>query len=67
MRGRQIQHGQRTGAECFNFGERFLLGAVADAAAGTYPNRAGLLHHRQQCGCETPGHGFIGLAARDAI
>ena len=31
MRRRQIQHGQRAGAEGFDFGEWFLLGTVADA------------------------------------
>ena len=67
MRRRQIQHGQRTRAERLDFRERFPLGAVADAAAGTHPNRAGFLHHRQQCGRKTPRHGFIGLAARNAI
>ena len=67
MRGRQIQHGQRTRAQCFNFGERFLLRAVADAAAGTYPNRAGFLHHRQQRGRQSPCHGFVGFAPRYTI
>ena len=67
MRGRQIQHGQRTRAERFDFCERFPLGAVADTAAGTDPNRAGFLYHRQQSGCEPPRHGFIGFAARNAI
>ena len=67
MRGRQIQHGQRARAEGLDFRERFLLGAVADAAAGTHPNRAGFLHHRQQCGGEPSGHGLIGFAARNAI
>jgi hypothetical protein len=67
MRRRQIQHRQRTGAQCLNFGERFLLGAVTDPAAGTYPNRAGLLHHGKQSGRETPCHGFVGFAPRDTI
>ena len=40
MRCRQIQHGERAGPERLNFGKRFLLDAVADAAAGTDPNRA---------------------------
>ncbi len=67
MRGRQIQHRQRAGAERFDFGERFLLRAVADPAAGTDPDRAGFLHHRQQRGGKAARHGLIGLAARDAI
>ena len=67
MRGRQIQHGERAGAERFDFGEWFLLGTVADAAGGTHPNRAGFLHHGQQRGGKTARHGLIGLAARDAI
>ena len=61
MRGRQIQHRQRAGAQCLDFGKRFLLQAVADPAAGTHPDRAGFLHHRQQCGSQSPGHGFVGL------
>ena len=67
MRGRQIEHRQRAGAERFDFGERFLLGAVADAAGGTNPNRAGFFHHRQQRGRQPARHGLIGFAARDAI
>ena len=67
MRRRQIQHGERAGAERFDFGEWFLLGTVADAAGGTYPNRAGFLHHGQQRGGEPARHGLIGLAPRDAI
>ena len=47
MRGRQIQHGQCAGAQCLDFSERFLLGAIADPAAGTNPDRAGFLDHRQ--------------------
>ena len=67
MRGRQIQHRQRACAQRFDFGKRFLLGAVANPAAGTHPNRAGFLHHRQQRRRKPPRHGFIGLAARHAI
>ena len=47
MRGRQIEHRQRASAQCLDFGERFLLGPVADPAAGTNPDRAGFLDHRQ--------------------
>ena len=67
MRRRQIQHRQRAGAQRLDFGKRFLVGAVANAAAGTDPDRAGFLHHRQQSGRQPPRHGFIGLAARDAV
>ena len=63
MRGRQIEHRQRAGAERFDFGERFFLGAVAHTAAGTDPDRAGILHHRQQSRGKPAGHGFIGFAA----
>ena len=67
MRCRQIQHRQRTGAQCFNFGERFLLGTIADAATGTHPNRAGLFHHGKQSRSEAPGHGLVDFAPRDTI
>ena len=39
MRRRQIQHRQRTGTQCFDFGKRFLLVPVADSSAGTNPDR----------------------------
>ncbi len=67
MRGRQIQRRERTRAKRFDFGERFLLGTVADAARGTYPDRAGFLHHRQQRGREPSCHGLIGRPARYPI
>jgi hypothetical protein len=67
MRCRQIQHRQRTRAQRFNFGERFLLRAVPDAAAGTYPNRAGFFDHRQQRSRQPTRHGFVGHSARYAI
>ena len=61
MRGRQIEHRQRAGAERLDFGERFLLVPVTDAARGTHPDGAGILHHRQQRSRQSPGHGFVGL------
>jgi hypothetical protein len=67
MGSRQIQHRQRACAQRFDFSKRFLLGAVADAAARADPNCPGFLHDRQQCGSESPRHGLIGIAARDAI
>ena len=67
MRGRQIQHGERAGAESFDLGKWFLLGTVTDAAGGTYPNRAGFLHHGQQRGGKTARHRLVGLAPRNAI
>ena len=45
--GRQIQHRQRTGPQCFNFGEWFLLVPVTDPAAGADPDRPGFLDNRQ--------------------
>src|SRR6202011_892082 len=63
----QIQHRQRARAQRLDLGKWFLLGSVADAAAGTHPNRAGFLHHRQQSRREPPRHGFIDLAARNAV
>ncbi len=47
MRGRQIEHGQRTGSEGLDFGKRLLLRTIANAAAGTDPNRTGFFHYRQ--------------------
>ena len=47
MRGRQIEHRQRTGAKRLDFGKWFLLRAIAHATAGTDPNRTGFFHHRQ--------------------
>ena len=47
MRGRQIEHCQRTGAKRLNFREWFLLCTIAHTAAGTHPNRAGFFDHRQ--------------------
>src|SRR5580692_8207072 len=67
MRGRQIEFRQRTGAQCFNFGKWFLLEPVTDATGRTDPNRAGILHYRQQGSREPTRHGLIGLAARNAI
>ena len=67
MRGRQVEHRQRACAERLDFGERFLLRTVANAAAGTDPDRAGFLHHGQQGSRKTARHGFVGLAARDAV
>jgi hypothetical protein len=67
MRRRQIQHRQRTRAQRLNFGERFLVRAVANATAGTDPDRAGFLHHRQQSRRQPPRHGFVSFPARDAV
>jgi hypothetical protein len=39
VRGRQIQHGQRPGAERLDFGKGLLLDPIANATAGTDPNR----------------------------
>ena len=67
MRGRQIDHGKRAFAERFDLGKRSLMGCVAYPAAGTHPNRAGILDHRQQCRRKATRHGFIGLCARHPI
>ena len=37
MRGRQIEHRQRTGTQCFDFGKRFLQVPVADPPARNRP------------------------------
>ena len=52
MRGRQVEHRERTGTERLDFGKRFFLHAVANAAAGTDPDRAGFLYYWEQCGGE---------------
>ena len=67
MRRRQIEHRQRAGTQCFDFGERFLLVPVADPPAGTDPDRARLLDDRQQRRRESPRHGFVGFSARNAV
>jgi hypothetical protein len=67
MRRRQIEHRQRTGAQRLNFGKRFLLRAIAHAAAGTHPNRARFLHHGQQGCCQTAGHRLIRRSARYSV
>ena len=67
MRGRQIQHRQRTGTQCFDFGKRFLQVPVADPSAGTDPDSARLLDDRQQRRGKSPRHGFVGFSARNAV
>ncbi len=65
MRGRQIEHRQRAGAQRFDFGKRFLLVPVADPAAGTDPDRAGLFDNRQQRRRQSPRHRLVRFCARD--
>jgi len=67
MRGRQVQHRQRACAKRFNLRERLLLRAIPDPPTGTYPNRTGFLHYRQQSSRKTAGHGFVDFAPRYAI
>jgi hypothetical protein len=47
MRGRQIEHRQRTGAKRLDFRKRLLLRAIAHTATGTHPNRTGFFYDRQ--------------------
>ena len=61
MRGRQIEHRQRTGAQGFNLGKRLLRVPVANTSAGTDPYCAGFLDNRQQRGCSPPVMGSLGL------
>jgi hypothetical protein len=47
MRGRQIQHRQRTGTQCFDFSEWFLQVPIADPPRRADPDSARLLDNRQ--------------------
>ena len=67
MRGRQVEQRQRAGTERFDLGEGFLFPAVAHAAGGTDPDRAGVLNHGQQCSRQPARHGLVGRAACNAI
>jgi hypothetical protein len=67
MRGRQVEHRERTSAERLDLGKRFLLVSVAHAPRRADPDRARIFHHRQQRGGETAGHRFIGTGAGHAI
>ena len=67
MCGGQIKHRQRTCAQGLDLRERFFLGAVPDATAGTHPNRTRFFHHRQQRSGQPPRHGFIEFSARNTI
>jgi hypothetical protein len=67
MRGRQINHSQRTGAERFDFGKRFLLGAVSQPTRGTDPDRAGIFDHRQERRGQSAGHRLIAAGAGHAV
>ena len=67
MRRWQIKHCQRAGPEWLDFGEGVFLHIVANVTAGTDPDRAGILHDRQQRRRQSASHRLIGFGPRHAI
>jgi hypothetical protein len=67
MCGRQIEQRERAAPERFDLSKRFFLMPVANPAGGTDPDRAGLLHDRQQRSRESTRHGLVTFAPRNTI
>ena len=67
MGSRQIDHRERTRAECLDIRELIVPGTVPDTTARSYPDRAGFFDNgKQSCG-QTAGHRLVWLRACDTI
>ena len=67
MRGRQIEHRQRAGAQRLDFGKRFLLGAVAQRPEEPTQIAPEFSTTGKKRGRKPAGHRFIGFGAGHAI
>ena len=68
MFGRHVDSRERAGAERLDLREAISTGSVVGSlAARSHPDRAGILHHRDQSCGQSPGDRLIGFRPRNAV